>query len=104
MRQFLVLSFATLLALPAAAQYPDTVTNSDTVPPAAAYMVAPTMPVPNAVLSKTTKEEVGYDAKVKRDPYGKILKNQTKTSEPSAEAPALRNDKKLSGDSALFKR
>jgi hypothetical protein len=48
-------------------------------------------------------EEIGFDPKVKRDPYGNIIpEEETKTVVPTA--PKLRTDRNLRGDSQILKR
>lgn len=101
MRILIALATATL-ALPAIAQYPAASVNSSSTPPPASANIAITAD-PNGAASKP-KVEVGYDAKVKRDPYGNIIKDDKKAAAKTEEAPALRNDKKLTGDSVLLKK
>ena len=121
MRPFLILLLTALFAVPAAAQYPTpTINSGDALPPASSNgTTPPAAPINSsggafqstspaaaplaAAAPQPAKEEVGYDAKVKRDPYGNVLKDSTKTSQQRTEAPALRNDKKLGGDSSLLK-
>ena len=99
MRLFIALITVTL-ALPAAAQYPQANINAGSTPPAAS---AETANNPGDAHQKP-KAEVGYDAKVKRDPYGKIINDGKSPAAKTEAAPALRNDQKLRGDSEILKR
>ena len=69
-------------------------------------VVAPGQPVlPGTVVgvpaTAMPTTEIGFDAKVKRDPNGKIIED-AKTTAPVQAAPQLRNDRKLRGDSAIL--
>ena len=100
MRPLLVFSLAAAIALPATAQYPQATINAGSTPPAAS---AETANNPGDAHQKP-KTEVGYDAKVKRDPYGKIINDGKSPGAKTKAAPPLRNDQKLRGDSEMFKR
>ena len=99
MRLFIALITATL-ALPAAAQYPAAMINNSSTPPAASADI----PNQTSNVPQKPKAEVGYDAKVKRDPYGKIINDGKSPGAKTEAAPPLRNDQKLRGDSEMFKR
>ena len=99
MRLFIALITVTL-ALPAAAQYPAAIINNSSTPPATSADITNK---PGEVPQKP-KTEVGYDAKVKRDPYGKIINDGKSPGAKTKAAPPLRNDQKLRGDSEMFKR
>ncbi len=99
MRLFIALITVTL-ALPAAAQYPAAMINNSGTPPAVS---AETANNPGDAHQKP-KVEVGYDAKVKRDPYGKIINDGKSPGAKTEAAPPLRNDQKLRGDSEMFNK
>jgi len=99
MRLFIALITVTL-ALPAAAQYPAAMNSNSSTPPAASADITNK---PTEVPQKP-KDEVGYDAKVKRDPYGKIINDGKSPGAKTEDAPPLRNDKNLRGDSEILKR
>ncbi len=98
MRHLSVFLLSVAFALPAIAQYPAAVINSGGTPPSASANKT------DADTQNQPKEEVGYDPKVKRDPNGKVIKDNKKASETAPENPVLRNDKQLKGDSELFKK
>ncbi|MES2984171.1 MAG: hypothetical protein V4735_03185 [Pseudomonadota bacterium] len=51
----------------------------------------------------TPKNEIGFDAKVKRDPSGKIIEDGKAAAVAAPKTQLQRNDSKLRGDGALFK-
>lgn len=64
--------------------------------PAPASTMDETIAEPGTVIDATrapAKEEIGYDAKVKRDPYGKAIGSSNSiTTEPKTEFQKLRRD------------
>lgn len=80
----------TLIATPALAQTADTSwqgTNGST----------------GAAASSEPVQEIGFDAKTKRDPNGKKIEETTTTAAPASPEKTLRNDKKLRSDSDMLK-
>ena len=110
MRLLTTLIITAAMALPAAAQYPAATINSSGTPPAAsANTTTPATAAAPAIakstgIEETPKEEVGYDPKVKRDPYGHIIKDGKTSDAKAASAPSLPNDQQLKNDNSIINK
>lgn len=103
MRRFVACVLSAALLLPAFAMAtgatPVAAPNASSMPPTppdAAQIEA--MKASQAM----QKQEIGYDAKAKRDPYGKVI-DETKNGQAPAAAPKkLRNDRVMRSDKERF--